>query len=105
MVEELLNRGKENAITTEELMRACNMGNRRDLTLQVAHERAAGALICSTTSGHGGYYLPNSREEALEFIESMSRRAKNTFKAIKAARMYIKQIDGQMSIEELQEEK
>lgn len=100
MINELLNRGKENAITTTELMRACNLEHRRDLTLQIARERATGALICSTTSGQGGYYLPESREEVVEFINSMSSRAKNTFKAVKAAREYLKQIDGQMSLEE-----
>lgn len=99
MVNELLNRGKENAITTEELMRACHLEHRRDLTLQIAKERAEGALICSTTSGQGGYYLPQSRDEVAEFINSMSNRAKNTFKAVKAAREYLKQIDGQMSLE------
>ena len=103
MVEELLNRGKENAITTDELMRACHLEHRRDLTMQIARERAAGALICSTTSGQGGYYLPESREEVAEFINSMSNRAKNTFKAVKAAREYLKQIDGQMSFDNEQE--
>lgn len=104
MVEELLNKGKANAITTEELMRACNLEHRRDLTIQIARERAAGALICSTTSGQGGYYLPESREEVAEFINSMSNRAKNTFRAVKAAREYLKQIDGQISFETEQTE-
>lgn len=99
MVSELLNRGKENAITTEELMKACCIEHRRDLTHQIAKEREAGALICSTTGGQGGYYLPGSREEVMEFINSMSNRAKNTFKAIKAAREYLKQIDGQISMD------
>lgn len=98
MVEELLDKGKENAITTAELMRACNLEHRRDLTIQIARERAAGALICSTTSGQGGYYLPESRAEVVEFINSMSNRAKNTFRAVRAAREYLKQIDGQISL-------
>lgn len=100
MVNELLKRGKENAITTEELIRACNFSCRRELTKQIMRERAAGALICSTTAGQGGYYLPQSREEVTEFINSMSNRAKNTFKAVKAAREYLKQIDGQMSLDD-----
>jgi len=99
MVSELLNRGKENAVTTEELLRACHFENRRELTLQIANERAAGALICSRTSGKGGYYLPADRAEVQDFINSMSSRARNTFKAVKAAREYLKQIDGQMSLE------
>lgn len=104
MVEELLNMGKEKALTTDELMRACHLEHRRDLTLQIARERAAGALICSTTSGQGGYYLPKNRAEVVEYINSMSSRAKNTFRAIKAARNYLKQIDGQMILEIAPEE-
>lgn len=82
MVKELLRKGKRNAITTDELMRACHLDHRRDLTMQIARERAAGAIICSTTSGQGGYYLPENKEEVVEFINSMSNRAKNTFIAI-----------------------
>lgn len=99
MINELLSKGKENAITTAELMNACNFKNKRELTLQIARERAAGILICSTQAGPGGYYLPGSREEVAEFINSMSNRAKNTFKAVKAAREYLKQIDGQQALE------
>ena len=36
MVYELLDKGRENAKTTEELVRACNFTNKRDLTLQIA---------------------------------------------------------------------
>ena len=80
-------------------MNACNFKNKRELTLQIARERAADILICSTQAGPGGYYLPGSREEVAEFINSMSNRAKNTFKAVKAAREYLKQIDGQQALE------
>lgn len=101
MVEELLSEGKENARTTEELVRACGFSNKRDLTIQIAKERAAGAIICSTTSENGGYYLPATRSEVEEFVNSMSNRAKNTFKAIHAAREYLKQIDGQMDMQDV----
>lgn len=100
MVNELLSRGKENAKTTEELMRACHFESRRELTLQIAKEREAGELICGTTSGQGGYYLPADRAEVLEFIKSMSNRAINIFKAVKSARKYLEQIDGQISMDE-----
>ena len=96
MVNELLSKGKDNAITTVALMNACHFKSKRELTKQIARERAAGVLICSTSTGQGGYYLPESREE---FINSMSSRAKNTFKAVKAARAYLKQIDGQQVLD------
>lgn len=103
MVKELLRKGKCNAITTGELMKTCHLASRRDLTAQIAKERAAGAIICSTTSGQGGYYLPDNRGEVIEFINSMNNRALNTFRAITAAREYLEQIDGQISLEIEQE--
>lgn len=104
MVQELLSRGKENARTTKELIQACGFSDKRELTKQVARERAAGAIICSTTSDGGGYYLPATRSEVMEFVESMNNRAIRTFKAIKAAREYLKQIDGQISINDTDNE-
>jgi len=104
MVNELLNRGKENARTTEELLQICGFSNKRELTAQIAKERAAGTLICSTTTENGGYYLPATRSEVAEFVKSMSNRAKNTFKAIRAAREYLNQLDEQLSIDDISNE-
>lgn len=98
MVAELLNKGKDNARTTDELVKACGFSSKRELTLQIAKERAAGAVICSTTADGGGYYLPNTKGEVAEFVKSMSNRAINTFKAIRAAKRYLKRIDGQMNL-------
>ena len=44
MVSELLKKGKENAMTTKELMEICHLSSKRELTTQVARERAAGVL-------------------------------------------------------------
>ena len=99
MVSELLKKGKENAMTTKELMEIFHLSSKRELTTQVARERAAGVIICSKTSGKGGYYLPKDREEIVEFIDSMGNRAKNTFKTLKFAREYLRQVDGQIELE------
>ena len=93
MVEELLNKGKENARTTEELVRACGFSNKRELTLQIAKEREAGAIICSSTVGRGGYYLPDDPRELREFINSMDNRAINIFKAVKSAKKMLKELE------------
>lgn len=100
MVHEQLKRGKENAMTKAELMELCGFTDTRALQLQIAKERADGAIICSTTAGQGGYFLPQDKEEVREFIKSMTSRARKTFNAIKSARKYMKIIDGQMCIEE-----
>lgn len=93
MVYELLNKGKENAITTEELLRVCNFNHKRELMYQIAHERKEGALICSTTSGNGGYYIPNDKEELKKYVNSMDGRAKSIFSVIKSARAVLKEME------------
>lgn len=93
MIYELLNSGKENAITTEELLKVCKFTHKRDLMFQIAKEREDGALICSTTSGNGGYYIPNSKEELKEYVASMDSRAKSIFKVVKSARTVLKKME------------
>ncbi len=100
MVHEKLQRGKENAITSLELMKLCGFHDKRTLQMQISRERAEGIVICSTTVGQGGYYLPQDKEEVREFIKSMTNRAKKTFNAIKSARKYMAQMDGQISLDE-----
>lgn len=98
MVHELLSRGKENAKTSEELIKAGHFSNKRELTMQISRERDAGVIICSTTSGRGGYYLPASREEIQNFVNSMSKRAKNTFRAVKNAKRLLREVQGQLKM-------
>lgn len=99
MVYEKLKRGRNNAITSSELLALCGFNNIRDLRGQIAKERNEGFIICSTTAAGGGYYLPESRKEIQEFVASMSKRAKSTFLAIRNARRLLKECEGQTSIE------
>ena len=96
-----LKRGKRNAISRRELMRLSGIDNERRLREDIAKRRSEGQIICSSFNGkNGGYYLPENRQEIEEFLLSMEKHAKNTFNAIKAARKALKQIDGQMVIDE-----
>jgi hypothetical protein len=94
MIKELLPSGKDNAIQTKELMKLCGL-DKRQMIKQIHKERAAGAVICSTTAGAGGYYMPASLQEAQECLDSMESRGKSIFSCIKALRDYVKQIEGQ----------
>lgn len=98
MIKELLGHGKENALTSVQLINACGFTCKRELQDQIARERAAGAVICSTTSGNGGYYLPKDRAEVACFIKSMDSRVKNISKSISAARKYLEELEGQQSL-------
>lgn len=79
----LLPVGKENAISTEDLVNITGCGSARELQQCIARERKAGAVICSSTTG--GYFLPENRTEIAEFRRSLKNRAENTLIAIESA--------------------
>ncbi|WP_297027610.1 hypothetical protein [uncultured Dialister sp.] len=51
--------GADKAVSTVELKNVLHTTD-RNVKKMVANERAAGALICSTTAKKGGYYMPAS---------------------------------------------
>lgn len=93
----LLPVGKENAISTVDLVRLSGCGSARDLQERIAYERNHGAVICS---GSGrGYWKPKDRQEIQEFVRTMDARALNTLRAAKSARAVLKIPAGQQVIE------
>ena len=84
LIEGLLPVGKENAVTTQELVKMTGC------------EREHGAIICS---GSGrGYWRPKDRKEIQEFVHTMNARALNTLKAVKSAKRALKVPEGQQSM-------
>lgn len=81
---DLLPVGKENAISTVDLVRLSGCGSARDLQERIALERTAGAVICSSTTG--GYFRPANKMEIAEFCRSLENRATNTLIAIQSAK-------------------
>ena len=83
LIEGLLPVGKENAVTTQDLVKLSGCGSARELQQRIAYEREYGAIICS---GSGrGYWRPKDRQEIQEFVHTMNARALNTLKAVKSA--------------------
>lgn len=80
----LLPTGKENAVSTEELVRVIGCGSARELQQYIAQERKAGAVICSSTTG--GYYLPANYGEMAEFYKTLENRAMNTLIALQSTK-------------------
>lgn len=92
----LLPVGKENAISTVDLVRLTGCKSSRELQECIAYERNHGAVICS---GSGrGYWRPKDRQEILEFVKTMDARALNTLRAAKSARAVLKVPAGQQAI-------
>lgn len=97
-IESLLKKGKENAISTKELVRLSESASARQLQERIAEERAAGAIICS---GSGkGYWLPKDRQEIEDFCRTMDKKAKSIFNATKSARQALEMPEGQQYIDE-----
>lgn len=95
----LLHRGRENALTSCELVKLTGCRTNRDLQLQIAAERENGALILSASSGSGGYFLPaageQGRRELMEFERTLKSRAVHTLAALRPARRALKRLEGQ----------
>lgn len=99
---ELLPVGKENAIPADTLCILAGIRDKRTLQKIIAKERSKGALILSHHSG--GYYTSNDHAEIAEFAQTLENRAKNTFAAMKSARMHLKALQGQITLSEGQKE-
>ena len=91
MIQEVLNTGRENAITGQELadFYKCDI---REITERIARERREGAPICAATRGKPGYYLPETREELEAYCERLKGRAIELFKTRQALIHVLKQI-------------
>lgn len=94
MIEEFLLKGKKNVIASQKLADLAGCKSVRELQEVIAAERAAGAVILSTCTHGGGYFLPTgNRHEVAEYIQTLRSRAKNTLVAIESAEMYLKQLE------------
>lgn len=99
MIYELLRNGKQNAVSTEQLMLLTGVNDVRTLRNAVANERKKGALILSSNSG--GYYLPGNLEEVKEYITTEDKKIRSLMAALEPARKCLRniQITGQISMD------
>ena len=95
MIEKYLLEGKQNVIASQALADLAGCKSVRELQEVIAAERATGAVILSTCQNGSGYFLPTgNKQEVIEFIHTLQRRAKNTLAAIKSAEAYLRQLEG-----------
>ena len=98
VIERLLLPGRENAMTTKQLLAITGIRYVADLQRLIERERAAGALILSKCSEGGGYYLPANRGEIARYEQTLRRRALSTLRTLRAARRVLKDVDGQIEM-------
>ena len=89
--------GKENAISTADLVKITGCTSPRDLQVRIAFERNAGAIICSGSGS--GYWSAKNRQELLEFVHGMDARATNTLAATRSAKRALQITEGQFETE------
>lgn len=94
-IADILPKGEENAIKSEELAHRMGVPSTRQLRLLVAEERAAGALILSTLKG--GYFMPDDgakgRAEITTYSRILEARALSTLKALNPARRALRKME------------
>lgn len=90
----LLHTGERNAVTARDLAIITGLSI-RDVTLQIAGERQAGAVILSSGKG---YFLPSSEDEILHFVNAMNSRARNIYLAAQSAKAMLAKVPGQLDI-------
>lgn len=103
-IEALLHQGQENALRTSFLCAVTGL-SQREIVKEVSRERANGALILSTCTGEGGYFLPSPGErgqrETEACLRTMRSRAIQTLQAVHALQKSAQQLTGQLSVADL----
>lgn len=82
--------GKRNAIPSRDLQALLHV-DKRDLQRIIRNARLKGAVICGKIDGHkGGYFIPDSIEEAIEYICIEKKSIQSQKEALKPVEEYIK---------------
>lgn len=99
LLEKYLRQGADQAIKADVLADLIGV-NKRQIGIIVSKARENDAIILSSGDG---YFLPSEgekgREEAKHFINSVSKRAANTFAALQSAKRFLSIVPGQQIIE------
>ena len=83
--------GAENAITGRQLQSVTGLDVRTIKGL-IANERLHGAVICANLDG-GGYFLPRTPLEAVEYVRIEQHRISSAKQALAAAEKYVEGIE------------
>lgn len=90
--------GEENAVTGKELQQITGLDT-RSIKQNIANARLKGAVICSILDGKkGGYFLPNSPEEAVAYVRTEQCRIASAREALKAAEEYISECEAEVEL-------
>ena len=90
-IETLLKYGRENAVSTKQLIALTGL-TEREVRRQIALKRRQGALIVSTSvKGNSGYFLPETKAEIEKYVKTQNRRAITELSNLKYAKKWLKE--------------
>lgn len=81
-------RGRQNAMTTKQLMHLTGL-SKREVTKAVERERRK-HFICSRMTDGGGYYRPATTTEIMAYIDSQEKRIEKHALSMRLARRFKK---------------
>ena len=88
--------GRDNMISGSELSQLTRLDSRTVKQL-IADARTKGTIICSSLEGNrGGYFIPDTPEEAVEYVRTERSRISSAIAALRPAEEYIKDTEEQV---------
>lgn len=94
MVYEMLETGKDNAMSSGKLCRLLGIKT-RDLTAIITEERRQGLPICATSNAtNPGYFIPADQGEMQEYCKSLHHRAGEIYKTRRACLATMEKLPG-----------
>lgn len=88
--------GRDNMISGSELAQLTRLDSRTVKQL-IADARTKGTVICSSLEGNrGGYFIPDTPEEAVEYVRTERSRISSAIAALRPAEEYIRDTEEQV---------
>ena len=93
-----LHKGKSNAVKHDVLIKLSGL---KDIQLRLALEKARRDFCIINDQDGKGYYLPENKEDAKRYYKQEYNRAMSILVRLDGTKNYIRQMEGQVEIEEV----
>lgn len=81
-------KGKKNAISNRELQTLLHI-DRRDIQRFIRAARLKGVVICGLGGRNGGYFIPETLEEVIDYVKTAKKTIISIIEALEPAEAYI----------------
>lgn len=98
-IEDLIPFGRNNAVKRADLVNILGMSD-RVVRKMIEEARQSGIVIINMQDGRG-YYRPEGKEDLEGYIRQEEGRAKSIHRNLKAAKKALREIEGQLTFDEM----